>query len=69
MQTLNMTEFRSHLPEYISRAAAGEAIMITRLLPVKDRRTAAKEQLTRLRARALVGDGVSPVEADGEASR
>ncbi|MBK5965870.1 hypothetical protein CCR95_17750 [Thiocystis minor] len=76
MQMIDITELRSHLPDYIARAAAGEEIMVTRrgeavvrLMPVKDRRAAAKEQLARLSAGALVGDVVSPVEADWSAAQ
>ena len=76
MPRVNITELRSHLPDYIARAAAGEEIMVTRrgepivrLVPAEDRRTAAKEQLARLRAEAMVGDVVSPLDADWDAAR
>jgi prevent-host-death family protein len=75
MQTINITELRSHLPEYIARAEAGEEIMVTRrgkvvvrLVATRDRRAAAREQLASLRAKAVVGDVVSPVDADWEAT-
>ncbi|WP_373508848.1 hypothetical protein [Thiocapsa sp.] len=45
----------------------GEAVV--RLVPVKDRRAAAKEQLARLSTCALVGDVVSPVETDWNAAQ
>lgn len=76
MPTVNITELRSHLPDYIARAAAGEEIMVTRrgepivrLVPAEDRRAAAKEQLARLRAQAMVGDVVSPIDADWDAAQ
>ena len=76
MHTVNITERRSHLPEYIERAAGGEEITVTRrgeavvrLVAVGDRRAEAKAALARLRERALVGDVASPVDADWEAAR
>ncbi|MGB5732957.1 MAG: type II toxin-antitoxin system prevent-host-death family antitoxin [Thiohalocapsa sp.] len=60
MQTVNITELRSHLPEYVARAEAGEEIMVSRrgevvarLVAVQDRRAAAREQLKRLLTRAF----------------
>jgi prevent-host-death family protein len=75
MQRVNITELRSHLPDYIARAEAGEEIMVSRrgqvvarLVAVRDRRAAAREQLERLRANAVVGDVVDPVDAHWEAA-
>ncbi|MGB5830623.1 MAG: hypothetical protein WBG92_01350 [Thiohalocapsa sp.] len=40
MQTANITELRSHLPEYIARAEASEEIMVSRR--VRGRRPAGR---------------------------
>jgi prevent-host-death family protein len=76
MPEVNISELRNHLPQYLSRAEAGEEILVTRrgrvvarLAPVPDARTLAKEQLAELRGRARVGDVVNPVEADWDAAR
>jgi prevent-host-death family protein len=76
MPEVNISELRNHLPRYLSRAEAGEEILVTRrgravarLAPVRDTRALAKEQLAKLRGRARVGDVVNPVEAYWEAAR
>ena len=76
MQEVNISELRNHLPEYLARAELGEEILVTRrgrvvarLSAAKDHRAEAKRQLEALRARARVGDVVTPVgevwEVDG----
>ena len=74
MQEVNVSELRSHLPEYLARAELGEEILVTRrgrviarLSAAQDHRTEAKRQLEALRARARVGDVVSPVGEPWEA--
>jgi prevent-host-death family protein len=76
MPEVNISELRNHLPQYLSRAEAGEEILVTRrgrvvarLAPARDTRALAREQLAGLRKRARVDDVVSPVEADWEAER
>jgi prevent-host-death family protein len=76
MQTVNVSDLRNHLPEYLSRAEAGEEIEVTRrgeviarILPALDKRQAAKLRLAALRARASVGDVLSAADADWEAAR
>jgi prevent-host-death family protein len=76
VQEVSVSELRNHLPEYLARAERGEEILVTRrgrvvarLSAAQDHRAAAKRQLEALRARARVGDVVSPVgevwEAEG----
>lgn len=74
MREVNVSELRNHLPEYLSRAESGEEILVTRrgrviarLSPAQDTRAAAKERLEVLRARARIGDVVSPIPEAWEA--
>ena len=74
MQEVNVSELRNHLPEYLARAESGEEILVTRrgrviarLSAARDTRAEAKRQLQALRARARVGDVVSPVDESWEA--
>jgi len=74
MQEVNVSELRNHLPEYLARAELGEEILVTRrgrviarLSAPQDHRANAKRQLAALRARARVGDVVSPVGESWEA--
>jgi prevent-host-death family protein len=73
---INVSDLRQHLPAYLRRVQAGEELAITahgrviaRLVPDQDPRVAAKERLAKLRATAMVGDVVSPVAEDWEATR
>ena len=76
MHEVNVSELRNHLPEYLALAEAGEEILVTRrgkvvarLSAVRDVRAGAKERLVTLRARARVGDVVSPIEVDWDAAQ
>ena len=76
MQEVSVSEFRNHLPEYLNRIEAGEAIWITRrgrivarVDPVRDLRAEAKLRLSSLRGAARVGDVVTPLDVAWEASR
>jgi prevent-host-death family protein len=69
MHTVNITEFRKHLPTYLKRVAAGEEIGITshgrviaRLLPEQDPSEEARNWLESLRGKVILGDVVSPIE-------
>ena len=69
MHTINVTEFRRHLPAYLKRVAAGEEIGITshgrliaRLLPEQDSSFEARNWLESLRGKVILGDVVSPIE-------
>jgi prevent-host-death family protein len=69
MATVNVTEFRQHLPVYLKRVAAGEEIRITsrgkiiaRLLPERNEAEAARERLAAVRGTMILDDVVSPIE-------
>lgn len=70
MKQVKVTEFRAHLPEYLSKVRNGETITvlsrgqpIARLVPATGAMGHARERLVALRKRARVGDIVSPVVA------
>jgi prevent-host-death family protein len=76
MTEVSVAELRSHLPRWLERAAAGEAIVITRrgkplarLSPVEDKREEARRFFDELRPATELGDVVSPVGEDWEAER
>jgi prevent-host-death family protein len=67
MLEVSVTDLRSHLPEYLRRASAGEEVRITSrgrviasLVPARDAREEARAALAALRPTAHVGDVVSP---------
>jgi prevent-host-death family protein len=67
MAKVNITELRQNLPEYLARVRDGEPVEVTvrgkviaRILPEKDRATAARERLRALRSKARVGDVMTP---------
>lgn len=69
MTTVNITEFRQHLPAYLKRVAAGEEIriaskgkIVARLSPEPDESEAAHQRLVALRGTVMVGDVVSPFD-------
>jgi prevent-host-death family protein len=75
MHETTISDLRSHLFEYLTRAEVGEEVLVTRrgrviarIVPPLDTRTAAKDALAALRARARVGDVVRPVDAEWEAA-
>ena len=56
MPKVNITELRQNLPTYLARVQKGEAVEVTvrgrviaRILPLEDRRAAARKWLQRLR--------------------
>ena len=76
MHEVNVSELRSHLPEYLARIEAGEEILVTRrgrviarLCAPPNARADARSRLQALRSRARVGDVVTPVDEDWEAAR
>ncbi|MDA8109460.1 MAG: type II toxin-antitoxin system prevent-host-death family antitoxin [Betaproteobacteria bacterium] len=67
MSKVKVTELRQNLPGYLARVTAGEEIEVTvrgrviaRIVPQGDRALAARERLKALRAKARVGDVLSP---------
>jgi prevent-host-death family protein len=73
MSSINVTELRQHLPEYLKQVQAGEEIAITlhgktiaRIVPeVKEsKREAALKRIDALRGTVIVGDIISPIEEE-----
>lgn len=71
MNSVNVTELRQHLPDYLKQVQQGKEIAITlhgktiaRLVPhqVENKREAALKRLAELRGKMLVGDVISPSE-------
>lgn len=73
MSSVNVTELRQHLPEYLKQVQAGEEIAITlhgktiaRIVPEakESKREAASKRLEALRGTVIVGDIISPIEEE-----
>lgn len=73
MSSINVTELRQHLPEYLKQVQAGEEIAITlhgktiaRIVPEakESKREAALKRLDVLRGTVIVGDIISPIEEE-----
>lgn len=76
MSSVNVTELRSRLPDYLKKVRAGEEISVTsrgkviaRLIPEHDESEAARGRLAAIRKTSFVGDVVSPVGDAWEADR
>jgi len=76
MQKINVTDLRQHLQGYLKQVLRGESIQVTvhgkvvaRLIPEKVVTEQARQALAGLRATASIGDLISPIEADWEATR
>lgn len=68
MLEVNVTELRSHLPEYLATAQKGAEILVTshgkviaKIIPPVNTKQDAMLKLKKLRARCKVGDVISPV--------
>jgi len=73
MTTVNITELRQHLPDYLKQVQQGEEITITshgktiaRIVPNRqdDQREAALKRLTALRGKMIVGDIHAPLNEE-----
>lgn len=73
MSSINVTELRQHLPEYLRQVQAGEEIAITlhgktiaRIVPEakESKREAALKRLDALCGTVIVGDIISPIDED-----
>jgi prevent-host-death family protein len=73
MSSINVTELRQHLPEYLKQVQAGQEIAITlhgktiaRIVPEakESKREAALKRLEALRGTVIVGDIISPIEEE-----
>lgn len=69
MLSINVTEFRKHLPTYLKRIQEGDEIQLTnrgkviaRIVPENDEAEAARKRLEAIRGTAIVGDIISPIE-------
>jgi prevent-host-death family protein len=74
MLSVNVTELRSHLPDYLNKVKSGEELAVTsrgkviaRLVPEIDESEAARQRLEAMRGKSWVGDVVSPLEEEWEA--
>jgi prevent-host-death family protein len=73
MTSVNITELRQHLPDYLKQVQQGEEITITshgktiaRIVPNRqdDQREAALKRLTALRGKMIVGDILAPLNEE-----
>jgi prevent-host-death family protein len=73
MTSVNVTEFRQHLPEYLKQVQAGEEIALTlhgktiaRIVPDRkeSKREAALNRLDTLRGTVIVGDILAPLDEE-----
>jgi len=69
MQSVNVTEFRNHLPAYLDMVQSGEELALTlrgktvaRLVPEVDASLQAQEWLARIRKTSWVGDVTTPLD-------
>lgn len=69
MKTVNITELRKHLPEFVGKAEKGETIRITShgkvvacLKADEDNTEKAFQRLKKLRGSVIIGDIESPIE-------
>ncbi|MDP2806311.1 MAG: type II toxin-antitoxin system prevent-host-death family antitoxin [Gallionellaceae bacterium] len=77
MLEVSVTTFRNHVPDYLEKVRNGENIALTskgkviaRLTPPSgDERQIARQQLMSLRVSSRIGDVVSSVDANWEATR
>jgi prevent-host-death family protein len=73
MTSVNVTELRQHLPDYLKQVQQGEEIAITlhgktiaRIVPEhrENRRDAALKRLQTLRGTVIAGDILAPLDED-----
>jgi prevent-host-death family protein len=71
MLAVKITDLRQNLPSWIARARAGERIgvsvhgeIVAELVPAVDRKAEAKRALATLRKTAVLGDLITPVDAE-----
>jgi prevent-host-death family protein len=69
MIDVSVSELRRLLPEYLTRAARGTPVRVTRrgrviavIVPPGEVRAGAREALARLRRQAVIGDVESPID-------
>jgi prevent-host-death family protein len=73
MTSVNITELRQHLPDYLKQVQQGEEIAITlhgktiaRIVPNRqdDKREAALKRLAALRGKMIIGDILAPLNEE-----
>lgn len=73
MHSVNVTELRQHLPDYLKQVQKGEEIAVTlhgktiaRIVPEKkeSKREAALKRLESLRGSVIVGDLLAPLDEE-----
>lgn len=76
MLTVNVTEFRNHLPVYLDKVKSGEELALTsrgtvvaRLVPEIDESIRACEWLVSIRKTSFVGDVTTPLNVSWEVMR
>ena len=76
MLNVNVTELRSHLPDYLKKVRAGEEVAVTsrgkviaRLVPEVDETVVARQRLDALRGQSVVGEVVAPLDVEWDALR
>lgn len=74
MLSVNVTEFRSHLPIYLAKVKSGEVLALTsrgktvaHLVPEVDESLKAQEWLAQIRKTSWVGDVTTPLDEAWEA--
>jgi prevent-host-death family protein len=74
MHTINISEFRANLLQYLEKVNAGEEIsvasngrLLATLIPPTGQKEAARKQLQALAANAKIHDVISPIHADWDA--
>lgn len=74
MQTIKISEFRANLLSYLEKVHAGEELVVTShgkvlatIQPPTDKREKAKKVLNALSKTAVIGNIVSPNQADWKA--
>lgn len=73
MHSVNVTELRQHLPDYLKQVQQGEEIAVTlhgktiaRIVPdqLENKRDAALKRLEALRGSVIVGDILAPLDQE-----
>ena len=74
-EKINVSTLRENLAEYIGKAQKGQSFTITSrghelamLTPAKNRKKHAAEQLKKLGKTAIIGDIISPIDANWKAA-
>ena len=76
MEKVNISTLRENLSIFLKKVQKGQVITITsrghemaRLVPVKDKSEKSKEILRKLGEKAIIGDILSPIDEEWEATK